>query len=68
VVLGPLEEVVARVTLVDRETGRTIGVANCIGRTSTRMNLGPKLKAEGLAKAVVLWLRSHNPVPEGQQE
>jgi len=61
VALGPIEEVVARMDLLDKESGEVLGTANCIGRTTTRVNLGVAKKAEGLAKAVVSWLDSRYP-------
>jgi len=60
-VFGPLEEVVARVELVDKDTGRVLGVANCVGRTKESVNRGVRAKAEGLAKAVVAWIDKHYP-------
>jgi len=62
--LGPLEEVVARVELVDKDSGKVLGVANCIGRTTESVNTGVEKKAQGLAKAIVDWIVSRYPVPE----
>ena len=59
----PLEEVVARVELVDKDTGQVLGVANCLGRTTTRVNLGVEKKGDGLAKAIVSWLAARYPQP-----
>ncbi len=50
---GPFEEVIVRVHLIDAKTGKTITVANCIGRTTTSVNKGIEGKAEGLAKGIV---------------
>lgn len=61
---GPLEEVVARIKLVDKDTGKVVGEANCIGRTTESVNLGAGKKADGLAKAIVSWIASHYPLPE----
>ena len=62
--LGPLEEVVARIELVDKDSGRVIGVANCIGRTTKAAGKGVPKKAEGLARAIVSWIKSGYPEPE----
>jgi len=62
--LGPLEEVVARVQLVDKDSGNVLGEANCIGRTTESVNTGVEKKAQGLAKAIVDWIVSRYPVPE----
>ncbi|MFW6132688.1 MAG: hypothetical protein ACOC8F_02235 [Planctomycetota bacterium] len=62
-ITGPLEEVVARVELVDAETGDVLAVGNCVGRTTNRVNKGVGKKAEGLAKAIVEWLKSRYPEP-----
>ena len=64
IVLGPLEEVVVRVELVDKATDKVLGVANCIGRTETSMNVGVAKKAEGLAKALASWIASRYPEPQ----
>jgi hypothetical protein len=60
-VLGPMEEVICRTELVDKDTGRILGVANCIGRTNAASNSGVKSKASGLAKAFVKWIESGFP-------
>ena len=53
---GPLEQVVARIELVDKSTGQVLGTANCVGRTNESVNTGVAKKAQGLAKAIVTWL------------
>ena len=53
---GPLEEVIARIELVDKDSGKVLGVANCVGRTKETVNTGVPKKAEGLAKAIVGWV------------
>ena len=63
-VVGPVEEVVLRAEMVDASTGQVLAVANCVGRTTTRVNLGVQKKAEGLAKAIVSWIWAHYPHPE----
>lgn len=59
--LGPLEEVIVRTEFVDKDTGKVLGVANCIGRTKESVNAGAKKKAEGLAKALVGWIDARYP-------
>ena len=61
---GDFEEVIARVELVDKDTGRTVGTANCIGRTTESVNRGVEKKAEGLAKAIVGWIAERYPTKE----
>lgn len=58
-IFGPFEEVIARVELVDKESGKVLGVANCIGRSQESVNKGAEDKAEGLAKAVVAWIKAN---------
>lgn len=58
---GPYEEVLARVELVDRDSGRVIGIANCVGRTKTTTGMGMQKKTEGLAKAIVGWIEQNYP-------
>lgn len=52
-VLGPTEEVIARVELTDKDTGKLVAKAICIGRTYQSVGLGPKWKAWGLSRAIV---------------
>ncbi len=60
-VLGPLEEAICLTELVDKDTGRVLGVANCIGRTKAATSSGVKEKAAGLAKAFVKWIEHRFP-------
>lgn len=59
--LSDIEQVVARVTLVDKSTGKVVGQATCVGRTTTRTNFGVKYKAEGLARAIAQWIGNYYP-------
>jgi len=65
--LGPVEFVVARVEFVDKSSGSVLGVANCVGRTTARVNLGVAKKAQGLARAIVKWIDARYP-SEGRSE
>jgi len=58
---GPLEEVLANVQLVDKATGKVIGKATCVGRSTTSGTKGPGSKADGLAKAIAEWIAGHSP-------
>jgi hypothetical protein len=60
-IFGPLEEVIARVQFVDKASGRILGEALCVGRTTTTLSRGAEKKAEGLSRAIVGWLEAHNP-------
>lgn len=60
-VFGPLEEAVVRVELVDADSGKVIGVANCVGRSNVTDLMGPHSKAEGLAKAFAGWIAENYP-------
>ncbi|MDY6913171.1 MAG: hypothetical protein SVT52_01750 [Planctomycetota bacterium] len=60
-VFGPFEEAVAEIQLVDKDTGRVVSVANCVGRSTTSLNRGVDKKAEGLAKGIVKWISKHYP-------
>ena len=60
-IISPLEEVVARVEFVDKDTGKVICVANCVGRTRESINSGIRTKAQGLARAIVGWIDHHYP-------
>ncbi len=63
-VSGPFEEVIARVQLVDGASGKALGEAFCIGRTTQTVNQGPEDKAEGLSKAIADWVDDLYPQPE----
>ncbi len=58
---GPLEEVIARIEFVDKDTGKVIGTANCVGRTKESLNVGVGSKAQGLAKGIVGWIDKRYP-------
>jgi len=60
---GPLEELAARVTFIDKESGRVLGVYNCIGRSTHSVNRGLDKKIDGLAKAIVNIIAQHYPQP-----
>ena len=49
IALGDVEEVVARLEMVDKQTGNVLATANCIGRTKGRTNMGMATKVDGLA-------------------
>jgi hypothetical protein len=59
--VGPLEQVIVRTELVDKDSGKVLGRANCVGRTTERINAGVRMKAQGLAKAFVKWIESGFP-------
>jgi hypothetical protein len=66
--LGPTEEVVADVILKDKESGKVVGHAICIGRTYQSVGLGVKWKAWGLSRAIVnKWIDKYYP-KEGRVE
>lgn len=54
---GPLEEAIVRVRLIDADSGQVLGVANCVGRSTTTTRMGPDNKADGVAKAMIAWVR-----------
>lgn len=56
---GHFEEVIARTELIDQATGQVLGQANCIGRSTTTARKGVENKADGLAKAIVDWIKKH---------
>jgi hypothetical protein len=60
-VLGPLEQVVARVQLVDKGTNKVLAYGNVVGRTGKSVGLGVEWKARGLAKGIVKWISDYYP-------
>jgi hypothetical protein len=67
-VLGPLEQVVARVSLVDKETKRVLAEGTAIGRTGKTVGLGPEWKAWGLSRALIKWAKAYYPKDEEEKE
>jgi len=65
--LSDVEEVVARLQMVDKDTGNVLAVANCIGRTKNRTNRGVETKVDGLAEAIAVWVDDRYP-KEGRVE
>ena len=59
IVFGEVEEVLAEVTLIDLQTRRIVGRAICIGRSTSRVNMGTEKKVVGLAHAITKWIKSH---------
>jgi hypothetical protein len=68
VVFGSVEEVLADVQLVDKATDRVVGNGICIGRTTSRINLGIEKKTQGLANAIVDWIDKRWPEHAGRVE
>lgn len=66
-IFGPLEEVVARVQLVDKDSGEVLAYGNAIGRTGKTVGLGPDTKAEGLARGIMSWAKAYYPKGEGEE-
>jgi hypothetical protein len=65
-VLGPLEQVIAKVQLVDKDTGDVIAFGNALGRTGKTVGMGTGTKAEGLAKALIKWASDYYTKPKTQ--
>ncbi len=63
-IFGPLEEVVARAEMVDKDSGRVLAEAIIVGRTKETVNEGADKKAAGLAKGLVAWIDSRYPERE----
>lgn len=75
-IISPLEEALARVELIDKDTGDVLGAAICVGRVTTRLQgttlkrrlpdeldllPGARSMAEGLGKAIADWIASRYP-------
>ena len=60
-VFGPLEEAVAYVELIDKETGRSLGKITAVGRTTKTIPMGPETKAGGLSKTIIKWINASYP-------
>ena len=60
---GPFEEIIALVELVDQPSGKVAARGYCVGRTGTTRLQGPRRKAEGLAKAIIDFIRKSCKTP-----
>jgi hypothetical protein len=58
--ISPLDQVVARAEMVDKESGRVMATANLIGRTTSRTRHNVDVVAEGLARAIAKWVKMHH--------
>ena len=67
-VLGPLEQVVAHVDLVDKESQAVLASGNAVGRTGKTVGLGVDWKARGLAKALIKWALAYTPKEAAEDE
>ena len=67
-VLGPLEQVVAKVQLMDKATNKVLAYGNVVGRTGKTVGLGVEWKARGLAKGIVKWICDYYPKKEKAKE
>ncbi len=60
-IIGPIEQVIVRAEMVDKESGQVLTTANVVGRTTSRINLGVDKKALGLARGLVAWIQKYRP-------
>lgn len=67
-VLGPLEQVVARVELVDQSSNQVLADAVAIGRTGKSVGLGTEWKAWGLSRALIKWAKDYYPKTAGDDK
>ncbi|HVP09625.1 MAG TPA: hypothetical protein VMV94_00370 [Phycisphaerae bacterium] len=67
-VFGPLEQVVAHVELVDKDTGQVLASGNAIGRTGKSVGMGVDKKAIGLARGIVKWIGDYHPKGKEAEE
>jgi hypothetical protein len=67
-VLGPLEQVVARINMLDKESQQVLAAGNAIGRTGKTVGMGVDWKARGLAKALIKWVSDYSSMDEDSDE
>ncbi len=58
--ISPLDQVLARAEMVDKDSGRVIATANLIGRTTSRTRHNVDIVAEGLARAIAKWVKMYH--------
>ncbi|MBN1436415.1 MAG: hypothetical protein JW936_05020 [Sedimentisphaerales bacterium] len=52
VAMGPMEEAICRVQLVDADSGTVLADTNCVGRVESTVRSGPDELAHGVARAI----------------
>jgi hypothetical protein len=57
--IGPLSEVIVRCKLYDASTNELLTEANLIGRSKATTSSGSRNLAEGVGKAMSMWLKEH---------
>lgn len=67
-VFGPLEQVMARVELVDKASGDVLANGTAIGRTGKSVGLGTEWKAWGLSRALIKWASDYYPKGKDDKE
>ena len=67
-VFGPLEEVVAQVDLVDKQSGQVVASGVAVGRTGKTVGQGVKWKAWGLSRALYRWTSAYYPNAPEEKE
>ena len=55
-IAGPMEEAICAVKLIDRASGKVLGIANCTGRAKSSVRKGPEELGEGMGKAIASWI------------
>ena len=66
--IGPLEEVVVRIKLIDAQSGNLIAEANLVGRSKAISSSGTKNVSAGVAKAMNQWLKQGGLRNNGEKE
>jgi hypothetical protein len=62
-VFGPMEEAVASVELVDKDSARVLATGAVVGRSTQSVGLGPAYKADGMARGLLKWASDYYPKP-----
>ncbi len=59
-IVGPMEQAVCRVKLIDAASGDVLGIASCDSRAKSSFRKGPEELAEGMGKVIADWIIEHD--------
>ncbi|NIA07395.1 MAG: hypothetical protein GWP14_07150 [Actinobacteria bacterium] len=55
-IAGPMEQAICRIKLIDADSGKVLGVADCLSRAKSSVRKGPEELGEGTGKGIAEWI------------
>ncbi len=59
-IVGPMEQAVCQVKLIDAGSGDVLGIASCDSRAKSSFRKGPEELAEGMGRVIAEWIIEHD--------